>query len=67
MILYLTYKNSGKNDAENKGSQEMKKFMGRNRPKLMRSVSDFPRVDKLMQTTYAFSQQQQQESNDNHI
>ncbi|CAL9003722.1 unnamed protein product, partial [Prunus brigantina] len=37
MILYLTYKNSGKNDAENKGSQEMKKFMGRNRPKLMRS------------------------------
>ncbi|BFG37277.1 hypothetical protein CerSpe_235510 [Prunus speciosa] len=67
MILYLTYKNSGENDAENKGSQEMKKFMSRNRPKLMRSVSDLPRADKLMQTTYVFNQQQQQESNGDHV
>ncbi|RXH82535.1 hypothetical protein DVH24_036876 [Malus domestica] len=60
MTLYMTYKTSGNNVEEKKSTQEMKKLSSTNRPKLVRSVSEYPRSDKLNQITYVY------EANDEH-
>ncbi|TQD80993.1 hypothetical protein C1H46_033408 [Malus baccata] len=61
MILYMTYKTSGNNVEEKKSTQEMKKLSSTNRPKLVCSVSEYPRSDKLNQITYVY------EANDEHV